>query len=134
MGARGCPTVTVVVAGTPTVRVILRWTPIWFPDTIIFHPPDRIAEKGMPLPMAVLAWPRVPVRGGVLPCRRDLLAGRGRVDARAHVLVSIGVRQDGVDGLGGAACARTSVPPGPTRDGVRRVRTLEDGDEAKVLV
>lgn len=42
-------TVTHVVCGRPTVRVMVRWEDIWRPDMTIFQRPDTMAEKGMPL-------------------------------------------------------------------------------------
>ncbi len=42
-------TVTTIVWGIPTVSVMLRCTASWFPDTIMRHTPDLIAENGIPL-------------------------------------------------------------------------------------
>ena len=57
----------------------------------------------------ILSTDTLPSWEDASPCRRNLLATWGRVDARAHILVSIGVNQDGVDGLGSAAYAVRSA-------------------------
>lgn len=42
-------TVTHVVCGTPTVKLIALCEEIWVPDMMIFQFPDTMEEKGIPL-------------------------------------------------------------------------------------